>query len=157
MSNPTTITANPGEQVVDMERVIDAPVADVYRAYTEADLIAKWIGPRGYDTVVSQFDVRDGGQWAFSQSDSAGASFAFHGSFHSVQPLQGIVQTFEFEGAPGHVSLERVTFEDRGATTMVRVHAVYQTVEDRDAMIASGMARGVTEGYERLDELLAGE
>jgi uncharacterized protein YndB with AHSA1/START domain len=154
MSNPTTITATPGEQVVDIERVIDAPIADVYRAYTEADLIAKWIGPRGYDTVVSKFDVRDGGQWAFSQSGADGVSFGFHGSFHSVQPLEGIVQTFEFEGAPGHVSLERVTFEDQGDTTMVRVHAVYQTVEDRDAMIASGMAHGVTEGYERLDELL---
>jgi uncharacterized protein YndB with AHSA1/START domain len=154
MSNPTTITANPGEQVVDIERVIDAPLADVYRAYTEADLIAKWIGPRGYDTVVSIFDVRDGGQWAFSQSSSDGLQFAFHGSFHSVQPLESIVQTFEFEGAPGHVSLERVTFEDGGNATTVRVHAVYQTVEDRDAMIASGMAMGVTEGYERLDELL---
>jgi uncharacterized protein YndB with AHSA1/START domain len=154
MSNPTTITANPGEQVVNIERVINAPIADVYRAYTEADLIAKWIGPRGYDTVVSKFDVRDGGQWAFSQSNSDGLSFGFHGSFHSVQPLEGIVQTFEFEGAPGHISLERVTFEDQGDATTVRVLAVYQTVEDRDAMIASGMAHGVTEGYERLDELL---
>jgi uncharacterized protein YndB with AHSA1/START domain len=155
MSNATTITANPGEQVIDIERVIDAPVADVYRAYSEADLIAKWIGPRGYDTVVSKYDVRDGGQWAFSQSGADGLSFGFHGSFHSVEPQKGIVQTFEFEGAPGHVSLERVTFEDRGDSTTVRVHAVYQTVEDRDAMIESGMANGVTEGYERLDELLA--
>jgi uncharacterized protein YndB with AHSA1/START domain len=47
MSNPTTITANPGQQVVDIERVIDAPVADVYRAYTERDLYAQWCGPRG--------------------------------------------------------------------------------------------------------------
>jgi hypothetical protein len=53
------------------------------------------------------------------------------------------------------VSLERVDFEDLGATTRVRVHAVYQSVEDRDAMIASGMAKGMTEGYERMDELLA--
>jgi hypothetical protein len=66
-----------------------------------------------------------------------------------------MLQTFEFEGAPGHVSLERVDFEDLGATTRVRVHAVYQSVEDRDAMIASGMAKGMTEGYERMDELLA--
>jgi uncharacterized protein YndB with AHSA1/START domain len=71
-----------------------------------------------------------------------------------VKPLESIVQTFEFEGAPGHVSLERVAFEDLGDKTTVRVHAVYQSVEDRDAMIASGMERGVAEGYERLDELL---
>jgi uncharacterized protein YndB with AHSA1/START domain len=154
MTNPTTITANPGEQVVDIERVIDAPVADVYRAYTEADLIAKWLGPRGYDTNVTKFDIRDGGQWAFVHTNPEGERYAFHGSYHSVKPLESIVQTFEFEGAPGHVSLERVAFEDLGDKTTVRVHAVYQSVEDRDAMIASGMERGVAEGYERLDELL---
>jgi uncharacterized protein YndB with AHSA1/START domain len=154
MTNPTTITANPGQQVVDIERVIDAPVADVYRAYAEADLIAKWLGPRGYDTNVTTFDLRDGGQWAFVHTNPEGESYAFHGSYHSVKPLESIVQTFEFEGAPGHVSLERVAFEDLGDKTMVRVHAVYQSVEDRDAMIASGMERGVAEGYERLDELL---
>jgi uncharacterized protein YndB with AHSA1/START domain len=154
MTNPTTITATAGEQVVDIERVIDAPVADVYRAYTEADLIAKWLGPRGYDMNVTTFDLRDGGQWAFVHTDPAGESFAFHGSYHSVKPLESIVQTFEFEGAPGHVSLERVDFEDLGDKTTVRVHAVYQSVEDRDSMIASGMERGVAEGYERLQDLL---
>ena len=140
--------------MVDIERVIDAPVADVYRAYTEADLIAKWLGPRGYDTNITRFDIRDGGQWAFVHTNPEGESYAFHGSYHSVKPLESIVQTFEFEGAPGHVSLERVVFEDLGDRTTVRVHAVYQSVEDRDAMIESGMERGVAEGYERLDELL---
>jgi uncharacterized protein YndB with AHSA1/START domain len=154
MTNSTTITANPGEQVVDIERVVDAPLADVYRAYTEPDLIAKWLGPRGYDMQVAKFEMRDGGQWAFVHSNPEGVRFAFHGSYHSVKPQESIVQTFEFEGAPGHVSLERVSFEGDGEKTMVRVHAVYQSVEDRDAMIANGMAMGVTEGYERLDELL---
>ena len=155
MSNPTTITATPGTQVVDIERVIDAPVADVYRAYTEAELLAQWMGPRGYDMKIAKFDVRDGGQWAFVHSNPEGVTFGFHGSYHSVKPQESMVQTFEFEGAPGHVSLERVTFEAVGDKTTVRVHAVYQTVEDRDAMIANGMEMGVTEGYERLDELLA--
>ena len=155
MSNPTTITAMPGTQVVDIERVIDAPVADVYRAYTEAELLAQWMGPRGYDMKIAKFDVRDGGQWSFVHSNPEGVTFAFHGSYHSVTPRESMVQTFEYEGAPGHVSLERVTFEAVGDKTTVRVHAVYQTVEDRDAMIANGMEMGVTEGYERLDELLA--
>ncbi|MDQ1551788.1 MAG: hypothetical protein QOD50_1210 [Actinomycetota bacterium] len=154
MSNPTTITANPGEQVVDIERVINAPVADVYRAYTQPELIAQWMGPRGYEMEIDTFDVRDGGSWRFVHITPEGGKFGFHGSYHSVVPQTSMVQTFEFEGAPGHVSLERVTFEGEGDTTRVRVHAVYQTVEDRDAMIDSGMVHGVTEGYERLDELL---
>ena len=154
MSNATTITANPGEQVVDIERVIDAPVGDVYRAYSEPELLAKWLGPRGYDMDVSKFDLRNGGEWAFVHRNPKGERFAFHGSYHGVEPMTSIVQTFEFEGAPGHVSLERVSFEDLGTSTRVRVHAVYQSVEDRDGMVASGMEHGVVEGYERLDELL---
>jgi uncharacterized protein YndB with AHSA1/START domain len=156
MSNATTITAIPGNQVIDIERVIEAPIAAVYRAYSEPDLLAQWIGPRGYTTDVAKFDLRVGGEWAFAQSNSDGAHFGFHGSFHDVHPGESITQTFEFEGAPGHVSLERVNFEDLGQSTRVRVHAVYQSVEDRDAMVASGMEHGVVEGYERMDELLAG-
>jgi uncharacterized protein YndB with AHSA1/START domain len=155
MSNPTTITANPGEQVVDIERVIDAPVADVYRAYTDRDLYAQWCGPRGYVMDVTKFDVRDGGAWAFVHHTPDGGSYGFHGSFHGVTPQQSIVQTFEYEGVPGHVSLEALTFDDLGGSTRVRVHSVFQSVEDRDGMVASGMAMGVTEGFEQLDELLA--
>jgi uncharacterized protein YndB with AHSA1/START domain len=153
MTNPTTITANPGEQVVDIERVVDAPVAEVYRAYTEPELVKQWLGPRGLSTDIGNWDLRDGGSWAFVQH-ADGASYGFHGSYHSVVPGESIVQTFEFEGAPGHVSLERVSFEDLGSSTRIRIHSVYQSLEGRDGMIASGMARGVTEGYERLDELL---
>lgn len=153
MTHPTTITANPGEQVVDVERVIDAPIADVYRAYTEPALVSQWLGPRGYEMDISAWDVRSGGSWAFVHRTD-GQEFAFRGVYHSIEPQQSILQTFEYLGAPGHVSLERLTFEDIGASTRVRIHAVYQSVEDRDAMVAAGMARGMTEGFEQLDELL---
>jgi uncharacterized protein YndB with AHSA1/START domain len=156
MTNPTTITANPGDQVVDVERLIDAPIANVYRAYSEPELLAQWVGPRGYVTDVSKFDFRNGGEWAFSQGEDGDLSFAFHGSYHSIAPRESIVQTFEYEGAAGHVSLERVTFEALGKSTRVRLHAVYQSIEDRDAMIASGMERGIVEGFERMDDLLEG-
>ena len=66
-----------------------------------------------------------------------------------------MVRTFEFEGVPGHVSLETATFEERGGKTLLRVNAVYQSVEDRDGMVQSGMESGLNEGMERLDELLA--
>jgi uncharacterized protein YndB with AHSA1/START domain len=155
MSNATTITANPGEQFVDVDRVIDAPIADVYRAYTEPELVKQWLGPRNLTMDISEWDVRTGGNWAFVHNSPEGGHFGFRGTYHSVTPHDNIVQTFEFLGAPGHVSLERVSFEDLGASTRVRIHAVYQSVEDRDAMVASGMGDGMTQGFERLDELIA--
>ncbi len=66
-----------------------------------------------------------------------------------------MIQTFEFEGAPGHVSLDSLTLEEHGGRTLVRMHSVYQSVDDRDAMVQAGMAEGVNEGFERLDELVA--
>ena len=65
------------------------------------------------------------------------------------------MRTFEYEGAPGHVSMETLTLTDLGGQTLVRTVSSFQAVEDRDAMIASGMERGVHDSDERLTELLA--
>ena len=65
------------------------------------------------------------------------------------------MQTFEFEGAPGHVALQTVTFTERGDRTLARTVSAFQSVQDRDAMVASGMERGVRDSGDRLDELLA--
>ena len=74
--------------------------------------------------------------------------------FHGTPSPDGMVQTFEFEGAPGHVSLDSVTFEERDGRTVLRGHSVFQSIEARDAMVQSGMERGLSEGYDRLDELI---
>lgn len=154
--NPVTVTAQPGVPYVDIVREFDAPIAAVYRAYVEPELVAQWLGPRELVMDVTEYDVRPGGKWAYTHTDPAGTPYGFSGVFHSVQPLGRIVQTFEFDGYPGHISLESVTFEDLNGRTRIRVHSVHQAQEDRDGMIASGMERGVTEGFERLDELLEG-
>jgi uncharacterized protein YndB with AHSA1/START domain len=107
--------------------------------------------------TVDRWDPQDGGAWRYIHRDDAGNEFAFHGVFHGAPSPAGMVQTFEFEGAPGHISLDWIEFEDRGETTIVHTHSVHQSVAARDAMIAAGMASGVIEGYERLDELLAGQ
>jgi uncharacterized protein YndB with AHSA1/START domain len=155
MTNPTTITAVEGQPIIDIERLVDAPVAAVYRAHIEPDLIARWLGPRGYDMSVGRFDPVDGGAYEFVHTNPEGETFEFRGSFHSVIPNDHIIRTFEWLGMPGHVSLESVAFEDADGKTLIRTRAAYQSMEDRDGMIANGMERGVVDGYEQLDELLA--
>jgi len=88
---------------------------------------------------------------------SDGNEFAFFGSFHEVRPSETIVQTFTYEGMPGSVSLERVELEDLGdGRTRLVATSLVDSFEARDAFVASGMEFGVREGYERLDEVLAG-
>jgi uncharacterized protein YndB with AHSA1/START domain len=151
----TQITAEPGIPFISMSREFDAPRDVLFRAYTEPDLLVQWLGPRKYRMVVDRWEVRDGGAWRYVHSDDEGNEYGFHGVFHGRPTPDSMVQTFEFEGAPGHVSLDSMTLEERDGRTIVRMHSVFQSVEARDAMIAGGMTEGVQDGFARLDELLA--
>ncbi len=151
----TQIIAEPGTQTIDIEREFDAPASLVFRAYTEADLIAQWLHGGSYAMEINAFDVRHGGKWRYVHTDEDGTAYAFRGIFHGTPSLEGITQTFEFEGWPGHVSLETMTFEDLGDRSRLHIHSVYQTVANRDAMIESGMETGMNAGFASLDTLLS--
>ena len=151
----TQIDAPAGVPFVDITREFDAPLELVRRAWTDPDLVKQWLGPRKYEMVIEQWDARAGGAYRYVHRDEAGNEFGFHGVFHSSDP-DNMVQTFEFEGVPGHVSLDKLALEDiGGGRTRAQIHSVYQSLEDRDGMVQAGMGDGVTEGFERLDELLA--
>jgi uncharacterized protein YndB with AHSA1/START domain len=151
----TRITAEPGKQEIVITRVFDAPRELVFKAATDPDLISHWWGPRSLTTVVDKMDVRPGGVWRFVQRDLGGNEYAFHGVYHEVVSPERIVDTFEFEGMPGHVSLETATFEEHAGKTKLTIRSVFQTVEDRDATLKSGMEKGAVETMERLAEYLA--
>ena len=149
------LIAEPGVPQILITREFDAPRELLFRAFTDPELLVQWLGPRALTMSIDRYDVRDGGTWRFVHRDADGNEYGFHGVFHGTPSPDGIVRTFEFEGAPGHVSLESATFEERGGKTLLRQNAVYQSVEARDGMVQSGMESGVNEGMERLDELLA--
>ena len=155
--NKTTITAEPGKQELFVTREFDAPRELVFKAHTDPNLFAQWIGPRGLNTALETFEPVSGGRWHFVQKDQDGNEFGFHGVFHEVSP-ERVIQTFEFDGLPesGHVVLETLRLEDLpNGRTRLTTQSVYQSVADRDGMIQSGMEHGIKEGYERLDEILA--
>src|ERR1700691_784286 len=132
----TTITAEPGIPQIIITREFGAPRDLVFRAHTDPRLLVQWLGPRDLAMTIHRYDAR-------------------HGVFHGDPSPDAIVQTFEFEGAPGHVCLQTATLAERGGKTLVRTVSAFQSVQDRDAMIASGMERGVHDSGERLAELLA--
>lgn len=152
--NQTEIIAEPGMPQVIITRTFDAPRDLVFRAYTEPDLLVQWLGPRDLALDVDVYDVRDGGRWRYVNTDAQGNQYGFHGVFHGTPTPEAIVQTFEFEGTPGHVKLDTVTLLEEDGKTLMRTVAAFQSVEDRDAMVASGMERGVVDSNDRLDELL---
>ena len=156
MSNPVTIEAVPGTSYADITREFEAPVAAVFHAHADAELFAQWIGPRALENRITHWDFRSGGGYRFEQTAADGTVYAFRGVFHTVRENELIIQTFEFEGWPDEISLDVIRFEELpGGRSRLVDHGVFSTVEALEGMLASGMEKGVSEGYEKLDELLA--
>ena len=155
--NKTAITVEPGKQELFIRREFDAPRELVYKAHIDPDLYVQWLGPRGYEMILETFEPHNGGRYRYIHKDNDGNEFGFHGVFHEISE-ELMIQTFEFEGLPerGHVILDTMRLEELpGNRTRVTIQSVYQSVSDRDGMVESAMERGVNEGYERLDEILA--
>jgi uncharacterized protein YndB with AHSA1/START domain len=152
---PTMIVTTPTDREIQIERVFDGPRDRVFAVFTDPELIAEWWGPRGTSAIVDQMDVRPGGSWRFRIRNSDGTETAFRGTYREVSPPERIVQTFEWEGMPGHVAVETATFEDLGERTKLTTTSLFHTTEERDGMLSSGMEQGASETYARLEELLA--
>jgi len=152
--NKVTVTAEPGKQEVFITREFDAPRELVFKAHTDPKLYVQWLGPYGYEMILETFEPVNGGRYRYIHKDQGGNEYGFHGTFHEMS-MDNMVQTFEFEGYPGHVSLDTMTLEELpGHRTKATIHSVFQSVSDRDGMIQNGMEKGMSEGYERLDDIL---
>jgi uncharacterized protein YndB with AHSA1/START domain len=153
----TEIAIDSDVPLVRITREFDAPPASVFRAHTDPELVARWNGPRGYEMRVEDWDCRTGGSWRYVHVGTDGDEHGFRGCFHEVRPDEVIVQTFAYDGFPDSVALERLELHDLGdGRTRLVATSLVDSFEGRDAFVASGMETGVVEGYERLDEVLAG-
>ncbi len=142
---------------VVITRVFDAPRELVFKVLTNPKLLPRWWGPRNLTTKVETMDVRPGGAWRFIQHDPEGNEFAFHGVYREIVPPERLVYTFEYEAMPGHEIIETVTLEDLAGKTKVTDRDVFQSIEDLEGMVKSGMEFGARESFERFAELLEAE
>jgi uncharacterized protein YndB with AHSA1/START domain len=148
-----TITT-PGDRDVRIERIFNAPRDRVWQAMTDPKLVAQWWG-RGNKLVIEKMEVERGGHWRFVEHSPHGAH-GFEGRYAEVAPPERVVQTFEWDGMPGHVALETMTLEDLGdGRTRLVTTSLFMTAEDRDGMLQSGMEGGLNESYAALDKVLA--
>ncbi len=157
-NHKTELTAEPGKQEIIASRIFNAPREFVFKVYNDPEHIPEWWGPAVLKTVVEKMEVKSGGSWRIMQSDPKGRVHAFHGVYHEVTVPERIINTFEYEGLPekGHVVLETKYFEELpGNKTKIIMSAVFQSAEDREGMIKSGMEGGLIESMERLAQLIA--
>ncbi len=151
----TSIVVEPGRQEIIITRLFDVPREKLFRAMNDPKLLPEWWGPRDLTTTVDKMEVKPGGSWRFVQQGASGEQHAFHGVYHAITAPESVVMTFEYEGEPGHVSLQTITLENVDGKTLLREHTVFQSVADRDGMAQAGMEVGINDSMERLEELLA--
>jgi uncharacterized protein YndB with AHSA1/START domain len=152
----TTIEADPNLPTITIVRDFDAPADKVYRAWTDPELVVQWLGPNSTEMKIDRWTATTGGNYRYTHWQGGEEVAAFFGSFHEARPGERLVQTFTWEGMPDGVSLDTMTFTDLGdGRSRVTSVSVVDSLESRDAILASGMEVGVYEGYAKLDALLA--
>jgi len=149
------IVTTPGDTEIHVERVFDAPRDLVFALYTDPQRIPEWWGPRRSTTIVDVMDVRTGGRWRFIARDENGGETAFRGEYREVTPPERTVQTFEWEGLPGHIVEDTHVFTEQDGRTTLTTTSVFASTEDRDGMLSSGMEVGAEQSARHLDALLA--
>jgi uncharacterized protein YndB with AHSA1/START domain len=140
---------------VEMSRVFNAPRELVWQAMTDPKAIPHWWGLRANKTTVDKMDVTIGGVWRYLETDPEGNVHAFNGMYNEIVAPERLVYTFEYEPMAGHVIIDSVTLDDLGDKTRVSIASTFQSKEDRDGMMQSGMESGANESWDRLEELLA--
>jgi len=154
MMSKLNVVAEAGTHEIVISRTFNAPRELVFKTMTDPNLIPQWWGPKNLTTAVDKMDVKMGGVWRYVQRDANGNEYGFRGVYHQINAPERLVFTFEWEGMPGHILLETVTFEEVDGKTIITDSSVFQSVADRDGMLQSGMEEGATESWDRLEELL---
>ena len=153
--NKLTVTTQ-GDREIKMTRVFDAPRDVVFEAHTSCEHMKNWWGPRRYEVASCEIDFRPGGRWRIVHRAAEGEEdgIGFYGEYREIVRPERIVWTFGWEGMPGKASVDTVSFEEHDGKTTATVVSRFDTVEDRDGMLRSGMESGAAETYDRLDEYL---
>jgi uncharacterized protein YndB with AHSA1/START domain len=152
MNGDLTVTL-PSDVEIKMVRVFDAPRPLVFEAHAKCEHLKHWWG-RG-NPLDCEMDFRPGGTYRFVEHAPDGQRYAFRGKYREIQPPERIVQTFEFEGMPGRVCVETLELTEHAGKTTVTSVTRFDTTEERDAMVSSGMADGARVSYEALAAYLA--
>lgn len=153
--NRTTVERTTDRELV-VTRIFNAPARLVFDAWSKPELLMRWWAPKSFGVafVSCEADVRTGGAYRFVMSHpSAPQPMAFFGRYTEVQAPSRIVWTNEESEDGGQITT--VTFEDKGAETVVVMHELYPSKEALDDAIASQATSGFGESFEQLDTLLA--
>lgn len=150
--------ATPTDREIVITREFDAPRQLVFECHTKPALLKRWLfGPDGWSLDVCEIDLRPGGAYRYVwRRERTRSVMGMSGVVREVAPPERIVTTERFDEAwyPGE-AVSTAVFSEHGERTRLTLTILYESREARDAALRSGMERGMADGYDRLDGVLA--
>ena len=159
-SGRTAKVTLPADDEILITREFDAPRHLLYRAWTTPELVSRWWPGRRGTMVSCDIDLRVGGTWRYVMTATGGFEVAFHGEYREIVPDERIVSTEVYEGAPdadAHPAITTVTLTEADGRTTLTVLTQVEGREVRDAILDSGMERGMQEGMDLLEEIVTAD
>ncbi|MGH3451242.1 MAG: SRPBCC family protein [Haloechinothrix sp.] len=153
-SSKATLTM-PSDRELVITRIFNAPRDLVWKALTEPEHVKQWYGLRAFETHICEIDLRVGGKWRWGQRTPDGDEVVFSGEYREISPPSRLVTTEAWEAMPDHGYVATLTLDEHDGKTTYTNHLLYQSKEDRDGHVASGMEPGLQETLDRLDELVS--
>jgi len=137
MWKETSAATHGAERELVITRIFDAPRNLVFKAWTEAEHLARWWGPEGFITVSCRIDVRPGGTWFRRMRAPDGTEHCKRGVYREIVEPKRLVFTYfseDVDGNPGHETLVTVTFAEFGGRTKLTLRqAFFESAAARDA------------------------
>ncbi|HUI68977.1 MAG TPA: SRPBCC family protein [Spirochaetia bacterium] len=149
------VIAPASEPIIMTRRFIRASADMVFKAWTTPEYLKQWLGPRELVMVRCEIDLRVGGTYRFVHRAPDGQEYAFRGKYLEIEAPHRMVCTSVFEMMPQFEAIETLTLEEKDGRTLITTHTRHGSIEARDAHLSGGMEAGMTDGYERLEELAA--
>jgi uncharacterized protein YndB with AHSA1/START domain len=150
MEQKTKINAEEGKQDLIITREFDLPVELLFKAYSETELVAQWMG-----TKVIKLENKNHGSYQFETAYNGNVVFKANGTIHAFIPNQKIIRTFEMENAPIDVQLEFLEFEKQtDDTSKLTIQIIYKSEKHRAEQLKLPFATGLNMAHDKLQELL---
>jgi len=147
----------PSDREIAMTRTFDAPRPLVFDAFTRPELIKRWLGVRaGWTMPVCEVDLRVGGKYRYVWRGPKGNDMGMGGVFREIVAPERIVATEKFDDSwYAGEAVDTTVFVEKGGRTTVTMTVRYESKAARDGVLATPMATGVAESYDKLAEYLA--
>lgn len=161
ITNETVFTKDAANRQLNIQRAFDAPLNQVWKAWTTAEILDQWWAPKPYQAVTKSMDFREGGMWLYLMKGPEGDGQWCRESFKTIQPQQLIANAVSFCDESGNINQAFPTmhwkkqFEPNGEATTVNIQITFDTEADMETIVKMGFQEGFTAGLSNLDEYLS--